>query len=336
MISQRESRWAEFTDSNPIASGQTGVDVFSKTATLKRSFRDAPRQKELQPLVPSSREGQVERRESNHVNAWASPRSSGGTPNHGANAQKDFPEQVQLKFRSSTATSTNDVIWCPLTQMWHCRLGAELVISLIAGVMDVTPDSPCGSAEQMRSQGDTNDRQIRGNFTLSLSTLGGNISEEDSQLRMERDLVSHAFSSTWIGRSCGQTDFHAKWIDEQKPLHPLQSKRNIRVFANAASLCVHPTWQDADPSCTELVDVKSEPTKTLGSASPPSWLVCCQLQLRDSQGQNLRCPSRVPAMEAAGPSFGGMGPDMNRWKLAVPGCVTTLVKSEVDIKRGLG
>ena len=305
---------------------------------LKRSFPDAPRQKELQPLqpvVPSREgweglEGHGERKESKHVNAWA-PRSSGGTPNHGANAP-DVPEQVQLKFSSSTASSTNDVIWCPLTQMWHCRRGAELVISLIAGVMDVMPDSPCGSVEQMRSEGDSNDRQIRGNFTLSLSTLGGKISE-DSQLRMERDLVSHAFSSTWIGRSCGQTDFHAKWIDEQQ-LQPLQSKGNIRVFANAASLCVHPTWQDADPSCTEL-EVKSEPPKTLG-ASPPGWLLCCQLQLRDSQGQDLRCPSRVPSMEATGPSFGGMGPDLNRWKLVVPGCVSTLVKSEVDIKRGLG
>ena len=271
--------------------------------------------RQLQSLVPVSSKGQngeekrlKESNESKHVNAWASPRSS--NPSHTI-INDQVPEEVHLKFRSTG--SANDVIWCPLTHMWHCRMGAELVVSLTAKPSD-----------------QESDQHLQGTFCLFLSNQEGNSAE--SQLIMYTDGASNSFSTTWIGQRHGQTDFHAKWLDEPKQL---QAKRNLRVFANAASLCVHPNWQDADPTCTELMDVELLSASSGASCGASrAWLLCCHLQLRESHGGNLRCPSRVPVLEIAGPSFGGLGPDTNRWKPAIPGFVSKVIKSEVDIKRG--
>eukprot|EP00438_Fugacium_kawagutii_P023988 Skav216895 [mRNA] locus=scaffold1276:171832:173725:+ [translate_table: standard] len=313
-------RWAESSDARAADIGN-GISATSKHSLPFEVPRGVPRQKELQPLHPSSlneghrgNQGQRgegrEGRESKHLNAWASPRSSGSNPSESTKSPENLPEAIcsgiHLQFLSQTG-STDNVVWCPLTQMWHCRVGAELVISILPGTADLP-----SSGQRMPHQ---NVATIPGLFTLSWSSQAGSCSEQ-APLSMERNAFN-AFSSTWIARNCGQTDFHAKWIDEQKAQHSLQG--NIRVFANAGSLCVHPNWQDADPSCTELVDVQAE---LFGSA----WLVRCQLQLREATGRNLQCPGRVSPVESTGPSFGGVGPDTRRWKPSVPGFASTVSK----------
>ncbi len=261
------------------------------------------RQKELQPLR-TRKQSQGERKES--FNTWASP-----TSRHPGEAV--FPEEIQVKFSPSKQNSSKTVFWCSRTETWHCQVGTELVISLIPVV------------------GPKRDQEIHGAFTLSWSSADPESGAQELPHTFQRDAAFQTFSCTWIGQSSGQTDFHVKWTGDQ-PMQ--QQKRNVRVFANAASLCVHPLWQHADVT-SELVNVEAE---FMGNCNDEdvdvyAWFLCCRLQLRECM-RCLRCPTkRIPVLESIGPSFGGLGPDPSRWKPSL-GVHSTVVKCEVDINKG--
>ena len=250
----------------------------------------------------SRKHSQGERKES--FNTWASP-----TSRHPVEAV--FPEEIQVKLSPSKQNSSKTVFWCSRTETWHCQVGTELVISLIPLI------------------GPKRDQEIHGAFTLSWSSDPESGAQELPRT-FQRDAAFQTFSCTWIGQSWGQTDFHVKWTGDQ-PMQ--QQKRNVRVFANAASLCVHPLWQHADVT-SELVNVEAE---FMGNCTADvdvyTWFLRCRLQLRECM-RCLRCPTkRIPVLESIGPSFGGLGPDLSRWKPSL-GAHSTVVKSEVDINKG--
>ena len=155
-----------------------------------------------------------------------------GLKRRSSGEEEGFPEEIQLALSRTSAKKLPELFWCSRTQMWHCRVGVELQISLLP--------TRCPQA---------------GTFSLALSSPFGILTSfgtdhQDSKLQMEKDFGSDTFSCRWTTRYCGQIDFHAKWLDGRLAY---SGRSNTRVFANTASLCVHPVWQDADPATCELL-----------------------------------------------------------------------------------
>ena len=122
--------------------------------------------------------------------------------------------------------------------------------------------------------------------------------------------------------------------------------RGVRVFANAASICVHPLWEEAHAGHCELVvgEMEIEPGSDLERRV--TWNLRCGVRL-STESQHLCCLSRVGQVEAdpTGQSFHGIGPDAARWFPSVSyvdrlnvgfGSVTQeTVRAFIDINDGM-
>lgn len=302
------------TTGSPVHSGsgnlsqERSLGIGHQTGSATRAGAKDPLPRPLKGVRP----GFVIPDES-RFNAWA-------TTIRNCYVEEGFPEEVHLNFRTSRKLSPSPITWCSVTKMWHCQVGAELVVSL-------TPTP----------------RELNtGSFTLSLSSAAdGGTSGQESQLNLQKDSDSDVSSCTWTARWTGQLDFHARWVDgsPERGRASLGTKRNTRVFAKAARLCVHPKWHEAEASFCELRiestgHTEAEEVGESRARGSRAWWVLCQLQLRSSVSI-LRCPSSVEATEVTGPSFDGVGPDTSRWKVSVSGLEVVSLKSVVDINRGI-
>ena len=248
------------------------------------------------------------------------------------------PAAIDLSFESIDADL--NIIWCDETSIWHSRLGST--ISVIVQSFDRTsldptrPASSQGGPSSPRKQLDAKRLAWQGCLQPSgadtcsghfeVSAIMSDCLKQHQELG-ETSQGQHSetfplqkspsgFSGSWTSRPCGEISFHAKWSSEKRP----SLKRSaVRVFAQAASICVHPDWHEAHAAACELLldQGKGGPPPRDVAIAGKLWTfsLTCGLRLRTASMQRLRCPSTLAAVETdpTGQSFQGIGPSPERW-----------------------
>eukprot|EP00439_Symbiodinium_sp_Y106_P055277 s1629_g7.t1 len=265
--------------------------------------------------------------------------------------QQRVPGKIDVRFHG--VGDEIEVAWCTRTHTWHTRLGATVSVSVQCIESNVGHAQRLGSAFlafpfQLSA---LNSHLIAGNLEISAVAAHATQLQDDPKRQRSEAFPLQAslpdsghFLGPWTGRECGETSFHARWSSGSQ-----SSKRSagaVRVFANAASICVHPLWEEAHAGHCELVvgEMEIEPGSDLERRV--TWNLRCGVRL-STESQHLCCLSRVGQVEAdpTGQSFHGIGPDAARWFPSVSyvdrlnvgfGSVTQeTVRAFIDINDGM-
>lgn len=235
--------------------------------------------------------------------------------------QQRVPGGIDVRFHR--AGDEVEVAWCTKTRTWHTRVGATVSVSVQC------IESNKGHAQRLDSaflafpfrSSALNSHLMAGNLEIStVAACAAQFQEDPNRHRSEAFPLqaslpdSGHFLGPWTGRECGETSFHARWSSGSQ-----SSKRSaVRVFANAASICVHPLWEEAHVGHCELVVGEMEIEPGSDPERRVTWNLRCGVRL-STESQHLCCPSRLGQVEAdpTGQSFHGIGPDAARWFPAV-------------------
>ncbi|CAJ1332701.1 unnamed protein product [Effrenium voratum] len=232
--------------------------------------------------------------------------------------------EITVKFASPDFPE--NVAWCSLTNTWHCKVNTEVLVTLVPCAREEREGADPRKMMAWETAELTGPAFLQSSATSSgsfqITAVSANATpDHPTQQVMQRHGDVHV--TRWTGLVCGQTNFHARWTGDS---------RNVRVFANAASIYVQPEWDSACEHC-ELKVLKSPEACDVANVAKFEVQFC--LLLKGPEQQVLRCPCGIAAVAALGPSFGGLGPHTQRWKPAVAGLESKVTSCWVDINRGI-